>query len=95
MKRKGGYRHKTRKLWRKNWRDKGKISLSHYFAELATGEHVALLAEPAVQKGLYHARYHGLTGVVLKSRGDCYEVQIHDGDKYKMLVIHPVHLRKV
>ena len=92
-KRKGGYRRRTRKLWSKHWRDKGKISLTKYFAVYAPGQVVTLCAEPAVQKGLYHSRFHGLTGEVIRKRGDCYELQIYDGNKPKLLIVHPIHLK--
>jgi len=58
------------------------------------GDRVLLSAEPAMQKSLYHPRFHGKTGKVLAKRGECYELQITDGGKEKMIIVHPVHLRK-
>jgi len=94
-KRKGGYRRKTRKLMRKNVRDKGKISLNAYFAQYKPGDMVGLRAEPAVQDGIYNLRFHGKTGKVLGKQGDCYQVAIIDGGKAKTLIVHPIHLHKV
>jgi len=93
--RKGSYRRKTRSLMKKNYRDKGKISISKFFASFTDGETVALKAEPAVQKGIYHLRYHGRTAIVKGKRGNCYELELIDGKKSKTLIVHPVHLTRL
>ncbi len=93
-KRKGGYRRKTRKLMRKNVRDKGKIMLNAYLARYNPGDHVTLFAEPAVQGGLYHLRFHGKVGTVVNKQGTCYKVAITDGGKAKTVIVHPVHLKR-
>lgn len=93
-KRKGGYRRKTRRLMCKNVRDKGKIRLADYFANYKTGDHVQLKAEPAVQDGIYHLRFHGKVGTVKGMQGTCYQVQIKDGNKAKTVIVHPIHLKR-
>jgi len=92
-KRKRGFRKKTRAVMRKHFREKGKIKLSRFFASFKDGEKVLFHAEPAVQSGMYHPRFHSKVGVVLKQKGSCYDVQIKDGGKTKVLSVHPVHLR--
>ena len=94
-KRKGGYRRRTRHLMRKNVRAKGKIKLAAYFAEYKPGDKVALFAEPAVQGGIYHLRFHGKTGIVKGMQGECYNVAIVDGGKAKSVLVHPVHLKRM
>lgn len=59
------------------------------------GDRALLSAEPAVQASLYHRRFHGRSGTVTGKRGDCYEVAVKDGNKDKMVIVHPVHLRKL
>jgi len=93
--RRGSYRRKTRKLMSKHFREKGKISLTKYFAEYQGGDKVTLKAEPAVQKGIYHLRFHGKTGVIQARQGDCYNVEIKDGNKPKNLIVHPIHLARL
>jgi len=93
--RKGGSRAGTRRLFRKHPRSKGKISLTKYFTPYAVGERAVLFAEPAVQKALYHQRFHGKAGFIVGRRGDCYELEIKDGGKTKMIVVHPVHMKKL
>ncbi len=95
MKRKGGYRRGTRKTWAKHWRTKGKISITRFLAKYEEGQKVALVLEPSYMKGIYHSRFHGLTGVVKTQRGKCYEVDIRDGNKHKIVIVHPVHLKRV
>jgi large subunit ribosomal protein L21e len=79
---------------KKNYRDKGKISISKYFAEFKAGEKVVLKAEPAVQKGIYHLKFHGKVGIVKGKSGRCYNVTIKDGNKPKLVIVHPIHLKR-
>jgi len=91
----GGFRRKSRYKLKKHFREKGKIGISRYFQEFTEGERVVLKGEPAVQKGLYHPRFHGMSGVVKKKLSRCYEIAIMDKDKAKTVIVHPVHLKKV
>lgn len=91
----GSTRRKARKRLTKTRRTKGKISLTKYFAVFKPDEKVVLKAEPAVQKGMYHIRFHGKVGTVKGKQGRCYQVQIKDGSKKKVLIINPVHLQRV
>ncbi len=79
----------------KNFRNKGKIKLSDYLDEYKIGEKVVLKAEPAVQKGIYHLRFYGKAGIVKAKRGKSYEVEITDGKTSKILISHPVHMRRL
>lgn len=94
-KRVGGFRRKTRSKFKKHVRDSGKVPIRKLFQDFKGGDDVLLKAEPAVQSGMYFPRFHGRTGVVQGKRGRCYEVCIKDGNKKKLLIVHPVHLRKV
>ncbi|MBI5065903.1 50S ribosomal protein L21e [Candidatus Woesearchaeota archaeon] len=91
----GGSRRKSRSLFTKHARQKGKIPTSKYFQEFKESDVVLLAGESAVQKGLYHSRFHSRTGVVKGKRGACYEIAIMDKHKEKMLIVHPIHLRKI
>ena len=94
-KRKGGSRAGTRRLFRKTPRTRGKISLTRFFMPFKVGDRAVLSAEPAIQKNLYHQRFHGKAGFIVGKRGDCYELEIMDGGKQKMVIVHPVHMRKL
>ena len=91
----GSPRRKTRQKLSKGVRQKGKIPLSKYFQTFENGDKVKLLAEPAVQKGMYFPRFHGSVGHVNGKQGSCYQVAIKDFNKRKTLVVHPVHLKRM
>jgi ribosomal protein L21E len=91
----GGARRKTRQKYTKNYKMSGKISLRSYLQKLDNGDKVALIAEPAVQRGIYFRRFHGKIGTVKRKLGTCYEVVIKDMDKEKHVIVHPVHLKKL
>lgn len=94
-KRKGGSRAGSRRLFRKTPRTRGKISLTKFFMPYEMGDRAVLSAEPAVQKNLYHQRFHGRAGNIVAKRGDCYELEIKDGNKTKTIIVHPVHMKKL
>ncbi len=95
MKRIGTSRRKSRYKFGKNIRNRGKVSLSRYFQQFKEGDSVALVAEPAVQRGLYHPRFHGRVAKVTGTRGKCYEVTFKEDSKTKTVIVHPVHLKKM
>lgn len=95
VQRTGGRMRKSRQKLSKNIRTKGKIRISEFLQTFKKGDRVALKAEPAYQKGQYFLRFHGKTGTISKQRGECYEVKIKDFTKEKIVVVHPVHLKKV
>lgn len=94
MARKGGPRRSKRSLFSKGVKQKGKISLRRYLQEFSVGDKVLLALEPSIHKGTFFPRFAGKGGVVTKKVGSCYEVQIKDFDKTKIVVVHPVHLKK-
>jgi len=91
----GGFRRKTRSKLRKSPKEKGKISIRKYFQKFENDTRVCFKAEPAVQKGMYLPRFHGKTGKVVGKTGSCYKVQFKDGKKQKIIIAHPVHLKKL
>jgi large subunit ribosomal protein L21e len=75
-------------------RTRGKLQLSRYFQELKEGDFVAISREPAVQSN-FPTRFQGITGVVEGMRGKSYIVKIKDNNKYKKILIEPIHLKKI
>lgn len=91
-----GYRHRTRKLLKKDIREKGAVpKLSLIMLEYKTGDKVHIVINPSVHKGMPHRRYHGKTGEVVGKKGKCYIVRVMLGDKEKTLFIRPEHMRPV
>ncbi len=95
VKRIGGFRRKTRDKLKKPIRRKGKISITRYFQEFKEGDVVQLLAEPAIQKGMFHPRFYGKRAAIKGMKGKCYLVGIKDHNKNKELIVHPVHLKRL
>lgn len=90
----GGFRRKTRSKLRIKQKDKSPININKFTQEFKPGERVHLKANPKYQKGMYFPRFHGLSGLVTKKKGQCYYVKIKDNNKEKSLIIHPIHLQK-
>lgn len=95
MEKRGGSRRKSRHIFRKNKSVKGRLQITRYLQQFNVGDKVVLHAEPAYQKSLYHHRFHGNAGIVMGKTGQCYNVEIHDKNKAKNIIIHPVHLKRV
>jgi large subunit ribosomal protein L21e len=91
----GGTRRGSRHIFQKNKREKGKISITRFLAIFNKGDNVVLSAESAVQKTIYHRKFHGKKGIINSKKGSCYEVNIKDGGKIKTIIVHPVHLKKL
>jgi large subunit ribosomal protein L21e len=90
-----GFRKRTRRKFKKNQSDKGKLSIKSFLQKLDVGDKVSLNVEPAYQKGMYRPRFMGLIGTVVGKKGSCYQIEIKDIKKKKTLIVHPVHLKKV
>jgi large subunit ribosomal protein L21e len=90
-----GFRHRTRRLLRKDVREGGAIpKASVLLREYNVGDRVAIKIDSSFHYwAMPHRRYHGLTGVVVGKRGSCYIVEVYLGDKKKTLFVAPVHLR--
>ncbi len=72
----------------------GKYPLAKLSQAFALGENVIFSTEPSIHKGMYFRRFHGKVGKVSGKRGRCYEVEIFDGNKKKMMIVNPVHLQR-
>lgn len=94
VKRLGGLRRKTRQIFSKKPSKRGKFSLTRYFQAFKIGDKVLLKAEPAIHNGMYFRRFNARSGTVERKQGDCYVIRINDLGKSKLLIVHPIHLRK-
>jgi large subunit ribosomal protein L21e len=95
VKRSRGIRSKSRKILRKNPRDRGIKSITKALQQFEEGDSVNIVIDSSVHKGMPHIRFHGYTGKVEGKQGDSYLVGIIDGKKHKTLIIRPDHLRRV
>jgi large subunit ribosomal protein L21e len=95
MKRIGGARRKSRSKMRKSVSEKGKFYISKYLQEFDIGQRVLLKAEPSYQGGIFCLRFYGKIGNVVSKQGNCYKVELKDGNKLKQFIVHPIHLVRV
>lgn len=88
-----GYRTRTRKLLKKNIKEKGSIPpLGKIMKKYAEGEYVSIKINPSFHYGMPHRRYHGKVGIIAGKRGRAYEVKVNLGDKEKLIIVRPEHL---
>jgi len=92
MKKSKGYRAGTRRLLKKEPRERGKIRLSKLIREYQSGSSVVIKIDPSVQKGMPHKRYHGKVGTVVHKRGRSYVISVSQGDAVKEIIVRPEHL---
>lgn len=93
MKRSKGYRSRTRSLFRKRPRQRGKIGLSRILRAYQPGDKVTILIEPSMHKGMPHRRYHGRVGIIQSKRGKSYVVHVAMGRQTKEVIARPEHLK--
>lgn len=92
MKKIGGNRRKSRYKMKKSVSDKGKLHIKRFMQSFEDGDKVLLKAYSSYQKGLFCLRFHGKIGEVKGKQGECYKVNIKDGNKKKLCIVHPVHM---
>lgn len=92
MKKSKGYRAGTRRLLKKNPRERGKVKISKLLHEYQPGNNIVVKIDPSVQKGMPHRRFHGQIGTIVEKRGRSYVVSVNQGDATKEIVVRPEHL---
>ncbi|MGA3191200.1 MAG: 50S ribosomal protein L21e [Candidatus Bathyarchaeia archaeon] len=92
MRKSKGYRSGTRRLFKKEPREHGKMKLSKLLYEYQPGTQVVVKIDSSVQKGMPHRRYHGRVGTILNKRGRSYVVSVSQGDAIREIIVRPEHL---
>ncbi|RFA98558.1 50S ribosomal protein L21e [Pyrobaculum aerophilum] len=93
VKRTHGYRYKTRKLLRKKPREKGLSGLSRLLYEYKVGDKVIIDIDSTFISTAPHRRYQGKVGTVVGMRGRAYVIETFLGDKKKIIITTPEHLK--
>ena len=94
MRRSHGGRQHTRCILKKNYKNKGKITINKQLQEFNIGDKVVIKPEPAIQRGMPFRRFFGKVGVIVAKRGKAYEIEIMDIPAKKTVMSLPVHLQK-
>jgi large subunit ribosomal protein L21e len=87
-----GYRSGTRRLFKKELRERGKRKLSKLLYEYQPGSHVVVKIDSSVHKGMPHRRFHGRVGTIVNKRGRSYVVSVSQGDAVREITVRPEHL---
>ncbi len=95
MKMSHGPRARSRSKMTKKVRNRGMPSIRRYLAKFEVGEYAAVAINSSEHYGLPHHRFQGRTGVIVGMQGKCYKLKIRDGGMEKLLIVHPVHLKRV
>jgi large subunit ribosomal protein L21e len=92
VRRSKGYRSKTRTLFRKQPRERGKVGLSRLLRTYNPGDKVKIRIDSSVHKGMPHRRYHGRVGIVRGRRGRSYVIEVTEGKQTHTLIARPEHI---
>ena len=88
-----GPRKKTRYKLKKDLRKRGVVPVTSLIQKFDLGQKVHVVCEPSIQKGMPHRRFHGMTGTVVGQRGRAWLLAIRDGQKDKIVIARPQHLK--
>ncbi len=91
MRRSKGLRRDTRKLLQ----SEGKLKVNDIIKEFNVGEKVAIVINSSYHKGMPFRRFHGKVAEIVGRRGRAYIVKFKDGNKEKLQIVMPTHLKKV
>jgi len=92
MKKSKGYRVRTRRLLKKEPRERGKLRLSKLLYEYQPGNRVSIIIDPSIHKGMPHKRFHGKVGTVVDKRGRSYVISVTQGNAVREIIVRPEHL---
>ncbi len=83
----GAYSKQSRTL-----KSKGRRPITEELKQLDVGANVRINVDPHFKAGRPHLRFNGKAGKIIAKRGKCYEVEVKDLDKKKVLCLANVHL---
>ena len=90
-----GTRAGTRFKLQRKPKERGLTKITKSLQTFEEGERAAVKIDPSIHKGMPHRRFHGLTGIIVGKQGDCYVVEVKDGNKPKTVIARPEHLIKM
>lgn len=85
--------HGPRRRTREKFRRTGKTSVNKFIKQFKDGERIVIDINSSSHKGMPFKRFQGLSGEIVKRRGNAYLVRIKDGNKVKMIIANPEHLK--
>jgi len=88
-----GRRRRTRNLLKRRVRER--TAITKYLQEFKIGTKVVLSPNPSSHKGMPYKRFIGRTGVITDKKGKSYIIKIKDGNKEKIIISRPEHLKAI
>jgi large subunit ribosomal protein L21e len=88
-----GIRSSTRNILTKDPRKRGMQPLGRLLVEYKPGDKAVVMIDPSFQKGMPHKRFHGKVGIILEKRGRSYLIQVADGERQKVIISRPEHMK--
>jgi len=68
---------------------------SRLLYEYKVGDRVHIDIDPTYIETAPHRRYQGKTGIVIGKRGRAYLIEVYLGDKRKIIITTPEHIKPV
>ena len=88
-----GLRSRTRNRLAKDL--KAKFTVEKFMKEFKPEDKVVISIDPTSMRGMPHARFKGMAGIVREQRGAGYAVEVMVGSKKKLITTRPEHLSPV
>lgn len=79
----------------KHPRKRGLKGLSYLMIEYKVGDRVCFDIDSTFIETAPHRRYQGLTGVIIGRRGQAYIIETYLGDKRKIIITTPEHIKPI
>jgi large subunit ribosomal protein L21e len=93
VKKSSGFRAKTRHKLRQ--KSGYRPPITKFIQEFKKGQCVVFVPEPSSHKGMPHLRFKGKTGKIIDKRGNSYIIEFIDGNKRKIIISRPEHLKAI
>jgi large subunit ribosomal protein L21e len=90
-----GLRARTRKKLAKTARERGLPPITKALQNFKLGEKACIHINPSVHSGMPHPKFQGLTGIVKGKQGNSYLIAVTTGNKEKIVIAAPEHLKKL
>ena len=86
-----GFRRETRRKLRKHLSEKFKPE--SYLTRFSPGEKAVIKPDPYSHKGMPFPKFSGKIGEVVEKRGSAYIMRVKFGNKEKIIISKPEHMR--
>jgi large subunit ribosomal protein L21e len=90
-----GTRSGSRSKLTKKIKERGMPKVNDLLKTFEIGDTVAVVVNPAVQKGMPFHNFQGRTGKITGVQGNCYVLKLKIGNTERKVISAPVHLKRL